>query len=60
MSSKKMGRPTSDKKTERIEIRLTESQSAAIQRCAESLKVTKTEVINMGVELVEKKLGLKK
>ncbi len=47
------GRPTTNKKTERLEIRLAPDELALMQSCADKLKITKTDVINKGVKLVE-------
>lgn len=54
--SPRTGRPTSNKKTERIEIRLTPDEAKLLQECAERLQVSKTEVINLGVRLVKAEL----
>lgn len=47
------GRPTANKKTERLEIRLTPDELKLMQECADRLNVNKTEVINRGVKLVK-------
>lgn len=47
------GRPTTNKKTERLEIRLTPDELRLMQECADRLNVNKTEVINRGVKLVK-------
>lgn len=57
--SPRTGRPTSNKKTERLEIRLTPDESQDLQYCADKLKATKTEVINKGVQLVKAELDKK-
>lgn len=57
--SPKIGRPTSNPKTERLEIRLTPDEAHDLQECAERLKVSKTEVINRGVRLVKSELDKK-
>ena len=54
--SPRLGRPTDNKKTARLEIRLTPDEAALLQECAERLQMTKTEVINKGVCLVKKEL----
>ena len=54
--SPRLGRPTDNKKTERLEIRLTPDEAALLQECAERLQMTITEVINKGVCLVKKEL----
>lgn len=57
--SPRTGRPTSNKKTERLEIRLTPDEAELLQECADTLKVSKTEVINKGVRLVKAELDKK-
>lgn len=53
------GRPTANKKTERLEIRLAPNELALMQECADRLGKNKTEVINMGVLLVKDELDKK-
>ena len=50
------GRPTINKKTQRLEIRLAPDELALIQECADKLRISKTEVINRGVQLVKAEL----
>ena len=57
--SPRTGRPTSNKKTERLEIRLTPDEAHDLQECAERLHMSKTEVINNGVRLVNAELAEK-
>lgn len=57
--SAKLGRPTSNKKTERLEIRLTPEEARNLEECAERLNVSKTEVINRGVRLIKAELDEK-
>lgn len=57
--SPRTGRPTSNKKTERLEIRLTPDEARDLQECAEQLHMSKTEVINKGVKLVKAELAEK-
>lgn len=54
------GRPTTNKKTERLEIRLTPDESALLNECAEALDASRTEVINKGVKLVKAEIDKKK
>ncbi|MDE5582422.1 MAG: hypothetical protein K2J08_01775 [Ruminococcus sp.] len=54
------GRPTANKKTERLEIRLAPNELALMQECADKLGVSKTEVINKGVKLVKSEIDKKK
>lgn len=53
------GRPTTNKKTERLEIRLAPDELALMQECADRMGATKTEVINRGVVLVKEQLDKK-
>lgn len=57
--SPRTGRPTSNKKTERLEIRLTPDESQQLQECADALQVSKTQVIVKGVQLVKAELDKK-
>lgn len=57
--SPRTGRPTSNKKTERLEIRLTPEEAQTLQECAERLGVSKTDAINKGVQLVKVELDKK-
>ena len=57
--SPRTGRPTSNKKTERLEIRLTPDEAKLLQTCSDELKITKTEVINRGIQLVKAELDKK-
>lgn len=57
--SPRTGRPTANKKTERLEIRLAPSELALMQECADRLGTTKTEVINRGVQLIKAELDKK-
>lgn len=57
--SPRTGRPTSNKKTERLEIRLAPNEAQLLQECADRLQVSKTEVINQGVKLVKAELDKK-
>lgn len=57
--SPRTGRPTSNKKTERLEVRMTPEEAADLQYCADKLSITRTEVINKGVKLVKAELDEK-
>lgn len=57
--SPRTGRPTSNKKTERLEIRLTPEEAQDLQYCAEKLQISKTGVINKGVKLIKAELDKK-
>lgn len=57
--SPRTGRPTANKKTERLEIRLTQQEAEKLQYCADALKISKTDVINQGIDLVKAELDKK-
>ena len=57
--SPRTGRPTSNKKTERLEIRLAPDELALMQECADRLGTTKTEVVIRGVKFVKAELDKK-
>ena len=57
--SPRTGRPTSNKKTERLEIRLTSDELALMQECADRAETTKTEIVKWGVRLVKAELDKK-
>lgn len=42
-----------------LNIRLTKEESKRIQDCADALKITRTDVIMQGIELVEKEINKK-
>ena len=44
--SPRLGRPTDNKKKERLEIRLTPDEAALLQECAERLQMTKAFVLS--------------
>ncbi len=56
--SPRTGRPTTNKKTKRLEIRLSPDELELIEECSKILNISKTEVINKGVKLV--KAGINK
>lgn len=53
-----MGRPTSNPKTERLEIRLTQEQLNILNQCAQNLGVTKTVVLLLGLGFVKEGLDI--
>ena len=57
--SPRTGRPTANKKTERLEIRLTPQEAEKLQYCADKMSVSKTDVINRGIDLVQAELDKK-
>lgn len=54
---KRLGRPKSDNpKKIRLEIKLTQSESNKLQKCAETLQTSKSAVVLRGIDLVEAEL----
>lgn len=51
--------PIENPKNVRLEIRMTKSQAETLADCAIRLNTTKTEVINMGIEMVKAELDKK-
>ena len=57
--SPRTGRPRKEiTKSVNIGLRLTEETAAKLQRCADTLGISRTEVIELGIDLVEQ--GMKK
>ena len=58
--TRKMGRPPKEK-TKRVNIglRITEETANKLQRCADSLKVSRTQVIEKGIDMVDKSISKK-
>ena len=56
--SPRTGRPTDNKKTERIEIRMTPDEAQLLEDCAKRLQMSRTEVIMKGIQLVKLAHGL--
>lgn len=55
--SPRTGRPPKDDaKKERMSLRLHEDTLASLQKCADMLDISKTEVIERGIKLVEAQL----
>lgn len=59
MSPSKGRPPIENPKNVRLEIRLTHEQAETLAECAERLQVTRTDVINKGVEMVKAELDKK-
>ncbi len=58
--SPRTGRPKSDNpKNVRLEIRLTQHDAERLQKCADALNITRTDVILKGIDLVEAELNKK-
>lgn len=59
MSPSKGRPPIDNPKNIRLEIRLTKEQAETLAECAERLQVTRTDVINKGVDMVKAELDKK-
>ncbi len=57
--SPRTGRPTSNKKTERLEIRLAPNEAKLLEECAEKMGTSKTDIIMKGIRLVKEELDKK-
>ena len=57
--SPRTGRPTSNKKTERLELRLAPNELALMQECADRLGTSTSQVILRGVQLLKAELDKK-
>ncbi|MDN9632441.1 CopG family transcriptional regulator [Clostridioides difficile] len=59
--SSKLGRPPKENsKKLRFEVRLNQEQVDVLNECAENLKISKTDVVIKGIELVKEKLDKNK
>ena len=54
--SKKMGRPTSDKRDTRFELRLSAETYLVLEECATKLTITTADVVHTGIELVNNEI----
>lgn len=56
-----MGRPKSvNPKNVRLEIRLTQDEAERLQRCADALGTTRTDVLKRGIKLIEDEIKANK
>ena len=55
--AKKMGRPPKENpRNQNLNLRVSEDEAAMIQKCADDLKTTRTEVIIKGVKMVREEI----
>lgn len=54
--SPRTGRPTDDPKNFRLELRLSEADKKLLEYCCEKTKLSKAEVIRLGIREVYKKI----
>lgn len=55
-TKKKMGRPTENPKTRRLEIRLSDSEAKMLDDCAKKMGKSRTDVIMKGIAMVHEDL----
>lgn len=56
--AKKMGRPPKEEtKSVNIGLRITEETASKLQRCADHLKISRTKVIEKGIDLVAENIS---
>lgn len=53
------GRPTTNRKSERLELRLAPDELALVQECADKLQISKAAVITKGIHLVKAEIDKK-
>lgn len=49
---KKMGRPTQNPRTNRMELRLSDNDLKMLEFCSEKLKMSKSDIIRFGIEKI--------
>ena len=54
--NKRMGRPTENPKTHRLEIRLSDSEKDMLEECAKLTKKSKSDIVIEGVSMVYDKV----
>lgn len=59
MSPSKGRPPIENPKNVRLEIRMTQDQADLLSYCAEKMEISRTDVINRGIEMVKAKLDSK-
>lgn len=56
MTSAKKGRPTSDPKTIKLQVRISEETMRDIEYCAAKLQSTRSEIVRKGISLVKSQI----
>lgn len=57
-NGKKMGRPTNNPRTKKLNLRMSEKEIADIQRCAEAMQTQRVNAIVEAVQLLKTKLNI--
>lgn len=55
--SPRTGRPTNNPKDIRVGVRLTKSEKEMLDECEKKLKLSKTEIISLGIKKVYESIG---
>lgn len=58
MNGKKMGRPTTNPRTEKIGFRMSPKEIADIQKCADAMQTQRVNAIVAAVRLIKEKLNI--
>lgn len=58
VEKKKMGRPTDNPRTEKIGFRMSQSEIADIQKCADAMNTQRVNAVVEGIRLLKKKLEI--
>lgn len=58
MNGKKMGRPTTNPRTEKIGFRMSPKEIADIQKCADAMQTQRVNAIVAAVQLLKEKLNI--
>lgn len=59
ITSKKMGRPTTNPRDQKIGFRLSASEVEDIQKCADAMNTQRVNAVVEGIKLLKKELGIK-
>ena len=55
---KKMGRPTDNPRTEKVGFRMSLTEIADIQKCADAMETQRVNAVVEGIQLLKEKLGI--
>ncbi len=58
MEKKKIGRPTSNPRTEKVGFRMSPGEIEDIQKCAEVMGTQRVNAVVEGIQLLKEKLGI--
>lgn len=58
VEKKKIGRPTNNPRTEKVGFRMSTTEIADIQKCADAMETQRVNAVVEGIQLLKKKLGI--